>query len=137
MPSVTASAPLRAMLRLAASLGLLAALLLVLEPQRLAAAFSAPAPHWLAAALALSVPQVVLSAWRWRFTATRLGAPLGLAGAVGLGLAMRSQLYGVSFADPISFAAAVVLLACAVVAAAGLRAWRASRLNVVRALREQ
>ena len=70
------------MLRLAASLGLLAALLLVLEPQRLAAAFSAPAPHWLAAALALSVPQVVLSAWRWRFTATRLGAPLGLGEAV-------------------------------------------------------
>ena len=65
------------------------------------------------------------------------GAPLGVAGAVGLGLAARSQLYGVSSTDPASFAAAFVLLAVVVVVAAGIPAWRASHLNVVRALRDQ
>lgn len=54
----------------------MAAVLLWLEPQTLAATFSAPQPLWLAAALALSFPQVALSAWRWRLTAARLGAPL-------------------------------------------------------------
>ncbi|MDO8834938.1 MAG: ABC transporter permease, partial [Vicinamibacterales bacterium] len=66
-----------------------------------------------------------------------VGAPFGLAGAVALGVAARSQLYGVSFADPVSFGAASVLLAVVVVTAAGVPAWRASRLNVVRALRDQ
>jgi predicted permease len=66
-----------------------------------------------------------------------IGAPVGLVGAVGLGLAARSQLYGVSFADPVSFGAAIVLLAIVVVTAAGIPAWRAGRLNVVRALRNQ
>ncbi|HAF54708.1 MAG TPA: lysylphosphatidylglycerol synthetase family protein [Thauera sp.] len=63
--------------RLAASLALLTAILLWLEPQTLLAAFAAPEPLWLAAALTLTIPQVALSAWRWRITAGRLGAPLG------------------------------------------------------------
>ena len=67
---------LQPLIRVAASLGLLAAVLLWLEPRTLAAAFSAPEPMWLAAALALSFPQVALSAWRWRLTAQRLGAPI-------------------------------------------------------------
>lgn len=67
---------LKRALRPAASLGLLAAILLWLEPRTLAAAFSAPEPAWLAAALALSFPQLALSAWRWRLTAARLGSPL-------------------------------------------------------------
>ncbi len=37
---------------------------------------------WLAIAVALSVPQILLSAWRWRFTAARLGAHLGRTEAV-------------------------------------------------------
>jgi putative ABC transport system permease protein len=65
------------------------------------------------------------------------GAPLGLAGAVGLGLAARSQLYGISFADPVAFGAALVLLAVGAVTAAGIPAWRASRLDVAVALRDQ
>ena len=67
---------LQPLIRVAASLGLLAAVLLWLGPRTLAAAFSAPEPMWLAAALALSFPQVALSAWRWRLTAQRLGAPI-------------------------------------------------------------
>lgn len=80
-PSPGTAAPpaarrLKLVLRPVASLGLLAAILLWLEPRTLAAAFSAPEPAWLAAALALSFPQVALSAWRWRLTAARLGSQL-------------------------------------------------------------
>lgn len=39
-------------------------------------------PGWLLLALAVSVAQVVLSAWRWRYTAGRLGLRLGLTTAV-------------------------------------------------------
>ena len=75
-PPRSAARQLPPLFRLAASLGLMAAVLFWLEPQTLAAAFVAPEPLWLAAALALSVPQVALSAWRWRLTAQRLGAPI-------------------------------------------------------------
>ncbi len=78
----TAAAHRARILRLAASIGLLAGVLYWLDPRALGAAFSAPHPGWLAAALALGVPQVVLSAWRWRLTAARLGAHLPLGAAV-------------------------------------------------------
>ncbi|MHB1375469.1 MAG: lysylphosphatidylglycerol synthase transmembrane domain-containing protein [Thauera sp.] len=74
--------PLPTVLRLLASLGLLAVVLWWLEPDTLAAAFAAPQPAWLALALVLSIPQVLLSAWRWQLTAARLGVPLGFARAV-------------------------------------------------------
>ena len=70
------------LLRVAASVVLLAGLLLWLDPATLATAFVTPHPGWLALALALGVPQVVLSAWRWRLTAGRLGVPLSLRRAV-------------------------------------------------------
>lgn len=76
------SSRLPTLLRLLASLGMLAAVLWWLELGTLAAAFASPQPAWLALALALSVPQVMLSAWRWQLTATRLGAPLGFTTAV-------------------------------------------------------
>lgn len=69
-------------LRLALSLGLLALVLLRLDPTALAQAFAAPHPGWLLLALGLSLPQIVLSAWRWRLTAHQLGVPLGLRHAV-------------------------------------------------------
>ncbi len=81
-PPRNAARRLHPLFRLAASLGLMAALLFWLEPQTLAAAFAAPEPIWLVAALALSLPQVALSAWRWRLTANRLGAPLRFAEAL-------------------------------------------------------
>jgi uncharacterized membrane protein YbhN (UPF0104 family) len=84
-----------------------------LEPQTLAAAFSAPEPLWLAAALALSVPQVALSAWRWRLTAARLGAPLHF------GEALR-EYYVATFLNQI--------LPGGVMGDAA-RAWRHARLN--------
>lgn len=69
-------------LRVAFSCGLLVALVLWLKPSTLLAALSAPHPGWLALALALSLPQVALSAWRWRLTAQQLGVPLGFRTAL-------------------------------------------------------
>lgn len=40
-------------------------------------------PGWVVAALVVSVGQVVLSAWRWRYTAARLGQEIPLGRAVG------------------------------------------------------
>ncbi len=37
---------------------------------------------WLGLAMVISVFQVIASAWRWRFTAARLGVPLGFSSAI-------------------------------------------------------
>lgn len=74
--------PLLRALRIAISVAFIVGLLGWLDAQGLAMAFAAPHLGWLALALALGVPQVVLSAWRWRLTASRLGVPLSLARAV-------------------------------------------------------
>ncbi|MCK0751467.1 MULTISPECIES: lysylphosphatidylglycerol synthase transmembrane domain-containing protein [Chromohalobacter] len=68
--------------RLGVSLVLIGVLAWQLDAQALRDAFVAPAPGWLLLALALSVPQVVLSAWRWRLTARRMGLTLPLRRAV-------------------------------------------------------
>ncbi|NWO10920.1 flippase-like domain-containing protein [Chromohalobacter salexigens] len=69
-------------LRLGVSGALIGLLAWRLDAQALRDAFVAPAPGWLLLALALSVPQVVLSAWRWRLTARRMGLTLPLRRAV-------------------------------------------------------
>jgi uncharacterized membrane protein YbhN (UPF0104 family) len=54
-------------------------------------------PGWVAAALALSVLQVALLAWRWRFTAARLGIDLPYPEALGeyyLGILLNQILPG-------------------------------------------
>lgn len=72
------AAPLRPslFLRVAVSLGLLGALAWALDGAALAARLAHLSAPWAGLALALSVPQVALSAWRWRFTAARLGVAL-------------------------------------------------------------
>lgn len=72
---------LRVLLRLAFSAGLLTLLLWWLKPDALLAALGPLSPGWLLPALALGVPQVFVSAWRWRLTAASLGLalPLGVA----------------------------------------------------------
>lgn len=72
----------RAALQLAVTASLLGGLLVVLDAGDVARLLAAPAPGWLIAGLALSVPQVVLQALRWRFTAGRLGIPLSRRRAV-------------------------------------------------------
>ncbi|HSG48592.1 MAG TPA: lysylphosphatidylglycerol synthase transmembrane domain-containing protein [Longimicrobiales bacterium] len=68
--------------RVAVSAGLLAAVALVLDPRTILGRLGALDPRWVAAALALSVVQVTASAWRWRYTARRVGVDLRLSRAV-------------------------------------------------------
>ncbi len=58
------------------SAALLAAVALWVEPAAILAEVKRFAPEWVLAALAISVLQVMLSAWRWQFTAGRVDVPL-------------------------------------------------------------
>lgn len=62
--------------RLCVSVGLLIALAAWLDVGQIAERLRGMRPSWVGLALALSVVQVVVSAWRWRFTAGRLGIEL-------------------------------------------------------------
>ena len=64
------------------SLAVLAALLAWLDPRAVAEQIIAIEIGWLLAALLFSVIQILLSAWRWRFTARQLELPLGWRQAV-------------------------------------------------------
>jgi uncharacterized membrane protein YbhN (UPF0104 family) len=69
-------------LRLGVSLGLLVGLALWLDVDRLWVRLAALEPGWVLLALAIGVVQMAASAWRWQFTARRLGAPLTYADAL-------------------------------------------------------
>lgn len=69
-------------LRIAVSLGLLGLLLTQIDAGAVATRLAALDARWLLPLLALTVLQVVASAWRWRFTAARLGLALPLATAI-------------------------------------------------------
>ncbi len=66
----------RLWLRWTLSLAVLGALALWLDPARIAAEIADIHPVWLLLALATATAQTALSAWRWRFTARRLGLEL-------------------------------------------------------------
>ncbi|MES1951453.1 hypothetical protein S4A8_11371 [Salinisphaera sp. S4-8] len=69
-------------LRALITVALLATVFWQIEPAALATQFDNLRYSWLATALALTVPQVVISAWRWRLT----------AGCVGLRLSMKTAI---------------------------------------------
>lgn len=64
------------------SVALLGGLVLLLDPAALVERLASLDAAWVAVALALSILQVALSAWRWRFTAGRLGIRLPMGWAV-------------------------------------------------------
>ena len=66
----------RWVVRLCVSFGLLIALARWLEVSEIADRLAQMRPFWIGLALVLSVVQVAASAWRWRFTAGRLGIEL-------------------------------------------------------------
>ena len=72
----------RRVVRLCASVGLLIALARWLEVDEIVERLARMQPSWVGHALAISVVQVVASAWRWRFTAGRLGIELPFSTAV-------------------------------------------------------
>jgi putative ABC transport system permease protein len=65
------------------------------------------------------------------------GTAVGIAGAVLLSKFMAKMVFGVRPTDPWTFAAVTVLLAIAAVAASGIPARRASRIQPMQALRSE
>jgi len=66
---------------------------------------------------------------------TVLGLALGLIGALAIGFAVRSQLFGVGVFDPLTLGAVLVLIAGTALFACWLPARRASRVSPIQALR--
>jgi predicted permease len=66
---------------------------------------------------------------------TALGLGLGLAGAIAIGLAVRSQLFGVGVADPATLLGVVAVIAATALVACWLPARRAARIAPIEALR--
>jgi putative ABC transport system permease protein len=64
------------------------------------------------------------------------GALIGLAAAVPLSQALRGLLFGVSGTDPLTYLAIALLLPLVAVCASFVPAWRAMRIDPVRAMRE-
>lgn len=88
-------------------------------------------------ALGAQSGDVVSLMLRQGFTPLLIGVAAGLAGAVGAGLAIRSQLYEVSATDPKILAATTLLLAGAAAVACWLPARRATKVNPTEALRSE
>ena len=65
------------------------------------------------------------------------GLVIGVAGALALSRAMRSLLFGVTPTDPATFASVILLLLVVGVAACGVPAWRATRVDPTAALRSE
>jgi ABC-type antimicrobial peptide transport system permease subunit len=70
------------------------------------------------------------------FALTAAGVVLGGAGALGLTRLMGELLYKVSPRDPLAFGSAFAVMIVASLAACLLPAWRATRTDPVRALRD-
>jgi ABC-type antimicrobial peptide transport system permease subunit len=66
---------------------------------------------------------------------TILGSAIGLAAALGLGWVARSLLFELKAHDPIVLVTAVVVLTAVALSAGFIPAYRASRLDPMRALR--
>jgi putative ABC transport system permease protein len=65
-----------------------------------------------------------------------IGIAAGVAGHIATGRAVRSELFGVMPNDPTPIVAAVGLLALVAVAAVGVPAWRATRIQPAEAVRQ-
>jgi ABC-type lipoprotein release transport system permease subunit len=66
-----------------------------------------------------------------------LAIVVALPATIGLARMFRSQLYGVTFADPVTFIGAVVFTALMVALAAALPARRAAAVEPMNALRTE
>jgi len=66
-----------------------------------------------------------------------LGIAIGLVGALALGRALASLVYGVPVRDPATFALVAVALAAISLAACLIPAWRAAKVDPMEALRYQ
>ncbi|MGH9176355.1 MAG: FtsX-like permease family protein, partial [Vicinamibacterales bacterium] len=88
-------------------------------------------------ALGASSAQIRRAVVREAFGLTSVGLFLGFALSVAAGAAFRRALFGITPTDPTTYAAVFVLLAISSIVASYLPAWRAGRVNVVEALRQE
>jgi hypothetical protein len=86
-------------------------------------------------ALGAQRPQVLREVLGQAGRLAALGIGVGVLGAIAAARALGSTLYGVQWESPWRYAAVVILLALATFAAAAGPAWRASRVDPMRALR--
>jgi putative ABC transport system permease protein len=68
---------------------------------------------------------------------TCIGVTIGLAGAMALGRVMSNLIYGVAASDPLTIAVVTVLLGLVALFASIIPAYRATRIDSIRALREE
>jgi putative ABC transport system permease protein len=66
-----------------------------------------------------------------------IGLAIGLAGALALGRVLANLIYGVKPTDPATFAAVLVLLAGARLLASVIPAYRATRVEPMKTLRDE
>jgi putative ABC transport system permease protein len=85
-------------------------------------------------ALGATTGQVLWMILREGMRLTAIGLALGCVLALGAGQLLRSMLFGVSAADPVSLGVALVVLTVASLAASYLPARRAARIQPMRAL---
>ncbi|HXB68539.1 MAG TPA: ABC transporter permease [Candidatus Acidoferrales bacterium] len=88
-------------------------------------------------ALGATPAHVLRAMMRRAVVEAAVGAGFGLAIAAGLTGVLKSQLYGVTATDPLTFAAVPVLLTCVALAATYLPARRATRVDPLVALRAE
>lgn len=88
-------------------------------------------------ALGASAQQIKSGVLREAFRLTVIGLAIGFALSVAVSLSLRSVLFGITPTDPATYAGVFVLLALACLVASYLPAWRAGRVNVVEALRQE
>jgi predicted permease len=80
---------------------------------------------------------VVRDVFRRGLIVTSIGVVLGLSGAAGAARLLGSQLYQVGTTDPVVASITVATVIGAALAACGLPAWRASRIDPASALRAE
>lgn len=68
---------------------------------------------------------------------TLVGLAIGLAAALAIGKVMANLIFGVQATDPITFAAVSALLAAVTLFASMLPAWRATKVDPIKALRDE
>ncbi len=68
---------------------------------------------------------------------TLIGIAIGLAGALALGRIVANQIYGVKPTDPLTFAVVSILLTAVALVASIIPAYRAARIDPMRALRDE
>jgi ABC-type antimicrobial peptide transport system permease subunit len=86
--------------------------------------------------LGASVPNLLRLVMSQGFALTAMGMVFGTVAALTMARLITNLLYKVSPRDPLAFGSAVLVMAIASTAACFLPAWRATRTDPVRALRD-